>query len=192
MTWGDLWLFGHVFAAILWLGAGFSLLVLGVLADRARDAEALKSVLAHTNRLSTVYFIPASLAVVVFGVILVIHSDFYGFDQLWIVLGLVGYALTFLTGLLVIKPSGERLGAMLEESRGEMTPPVWLAGRRLIAISRVDYVVLFLVVFDMVVKPTGDDGGTLLFMAAFLVIVGGYFVWRARNLEAVPAAADAA
>ena len=45
------------------------------------------------------------------GVILVIQSDFYGFDQLWIVLGLVGYALTFLTGLLVIKPRGERLRA---------------------------------------------------------------------------------
>jgi uncharacterized membrane protein len=192
MSWGDLWLFLHIFAAILWLGAGFSLIVLGVLADRARDPEGLKSVLGHTNRLANIYFIPASLSVLVFGVILVLDSDFYGFDQLWIVLGLVGYALTFLTGLLVIKPRGERLGAMLAESRGEMTPPVWLEGRRLIAISRIDYVVLFLVVFDMVVKPTGDDGGTLLFMAAMLVVVGGYFIWRARSLEAVPAAAGPA
>jgi uncharacterized membrane protein len=191
MTWGDLWLFGHVFAAILWLGAGFSLLLLGILADRAREPEALKSVLGHTNRLANIYFIPASLSVLVFGVILVIHSDFYGFDQLWIVLGLVGYALTFLTGLLVIKPRGERIGALLAESRGEMTPSVWLEGRRLIAISRIDYVVLFLVVFDMVVKPTGDDVGTLFFMAAVLVLVGGYFVWRARSLEAVPAAGSA-
>ena len=54
--------------------------------------------LGHTNRLGPTYFVPASLAVFVFGVILVIQSDFYGFDQLWIVLGLVGYALTFLTG----------------------------------------------------------------------------------------------
>ena len=50
----------------------------------------------------------------------------------------------------------------------------------------------FLVVFDMVVKPTGDDVGTLLFMGAMLVLVGGYFIWRARTLEAVPAAAGTA
>ena len=186
MTWGELWLFLHIMAAIAWMGAGLSLIFLGVLADRARDPEALKSVLGHTNRLGPTYFVPASLAVFVFGVILVIQSDFYGFDQLWIVLGLVGYALTFFTGLLVIKPRGERLGAMLAASRGEMTPPIWLEGRRLIAISRIDYVVLFLVVFDMVVKPTGDDAGTLLFMAAVLVLVGGYLIWRAQNLEAQP------
>ena len=44
----------------------------------------------------------------------------------------------------------------------------------------------------MVVKPTGDDVGTLLFMAAVIVLVGGYFIWRARTLEAVPAAAGPA
>jgi len=186
MSWGDLWLFGHLFSAILWLGAGFSLVLLGVLAERARDVEGLTSVLAHTNRLANVYFIPASLSVLVFGVILVIHSDFYSFSMLWIDLGLVGYALTFLTGLLVIKPRGERLGHLLQESRGVMTPQAWLEGRRLIAISRVDYVVLFLVVLDMVVKPTGDDLGTLVFMAAVLVLLGGYFAWRATTLEETP------
>jgi len=192
MSWGDLWLYLHVMAAALWIGAGFSLIVLGVLADRARDADGLKSVLMHTNRLATIYFIPASLAVLVFGVILVIHSDFYSFSMLWIVLGLVGYALTFLTGLLVIKPRGERLGHLLHESRGAMTPEVWLEGRRLVAISRIDYVVLFLVVFDMIVKPTGDDVGTLVFMAAALVLGVGYLVWRARSLEATAAAPEAA
>ena len=37
MTWGDLWLFLHILAAIAWMGAGLSLIFLGVPADRARD-----------------------------------------------------------------------------------------------------------------------------------------------------------
>ncbi len=189
MSWGELWLFGHIVMAMLWIGAGFSLIVLSVLADRARDHDGLKSVLDHTHRLSNVYFIPASLLVLAFGIALVLQSDFYGFDQLWIVLGLVGYALTFLTGIAVIKPRAEKIGGLLAESRGVMTPAAILEGRKLMTIARIDYVVLLLVVFDMIVKPTGDDGGTLVFMAVVLVAGVGYFAWRARSLELGPAGA---
>jgi hypothetical protein len=42
-------------------------------------------------------FIPASLTVVVFGIALVIQSDAWTFDYLWIVLGLLGFATTFVT-----------------------------------------------------------------------------------------------
>ena len=188
MSWGELWLLGHILAAIAWIGAGFSLVVLAVLADRARDAERLKAVLDHTNRLSTIYFVPASALVVVFGILLVVESDFYEFSMLWVVLGLLGYAATFGTGLFVIKPRGERIGRMLGESRGVMTPEIWLEGRKLMTIARIDYVVLFLVIFDMVVKPTGDDVGALIFMAAVLVAGVAYFSWRARSLEAAPMA----
>jgi hypothetical protein len=35
------------------------------------------------------------------------------FDFLWIVLGLVGFAATFVTGLFMIKPASERIGAAM-------------------------------------------------------------------------------
>jgi hypothetical protein len=47
-------------------------------------------------------FVPASLTVVVFGIAMVIESDAWTFDYLWIVLGLVGYAATFVTGFFFI------------------------------------------------------------------------------------------
>jgi uncharacterized membrane protein len=188
----ELLLFGHITAAMLWVGAGFSLVVLGVLADRARDDEALKATLLQTNRLGNVYFIPASLAVLVFGIALVLESGAWSFGQLWIVLGLIGYFLTFVTGVAVIKPRGEAIGRMLEESGGVMTPEATLAGRRLLTLARIDYVVLFLVVFDMVAKPSGDDVGLLVGMALVLVAGAGYFTWRARSLAgASPAAGPA-
>jgi uncharacterized membrane protein len=190
MSWAEIWLFGHLVAAILWIGAGFSLVVLAVLADRTRDSDALKHVLEHTNRLANVYFIPASFAVLVFGIALVVQSEFFEFSMLWITLGLVGYALTFGTGIGVIKPRAEKIGRMLEESGGVMTPEALLAARKLLTIARIDYVVLFLVVFDMVTKPTGDDVGLLVFMAAVLVAGTAYFALRARSLGPGEPAAD--
>ena len=38
----------------------------------------------------------------------------WAFDQLWVLLGLAGFAATFLTGLLVIKPHSERIAADLD------------------------------------------------------------------------------
>jgi uncharacterized membrane protein len=180
----ELLLLGHILAAVAWIGAGLSLVVLGLLAERASDDEGLRSTLDHTNRLSTVYFIPSSLLVVVFGIALVVESDVWSFDQLWIVLGLLGYAATFLTGLLVIKPRGERIGRMLGESGGRMTPAALFEGRKLLTLARIDYIVLFLVIADMVLKPTGDDAGLLAAMAAILVVGTAYVVWQVRSLTA--------
>jgi len=106
----EILLFGHITTAILWIGAGFSLVVLALLAERRDDDDGLRTSLDVANRLGNVYFVPVSALVIVFGIGLVVESDAWSFSELWIVLGLVGYAITFLTGLLVIKPRAERIG----------------------------------------------------------------------------------
>jgi hypothetical protein len=70
---------------------------------------------------------------------------------------------------------------------GGLSPEAYALARRLMTFARLDYVVLFLVVFDMAVKPTGDDLGALVLMGVVLVVSAGYFGWRARSVE-VPAA----
>lgn len=186
----EILLFGHITTAILWVGAGVSLVVVALLAERKDDDGGLRTSLDVANRLGNVYFLPISALVIVFGLGLVAESDAWSFSQLWIVLGLVGYALTFLTGLLVIKPRAERIGKMIEAARGEMTPEALFEGRKLLTLARIDYIVLLLVVLDMVVKPTGDDVALLVVMAAILVAGVAYVLWRARSLTPpVPAAA---
>ena len=69
-----------------------------------------------------------------------------------------------------------------------MTPEALSEGRKLLTLARIDYIVLLLVVLDMVVKPTGDDVGLLVVMAAILVAGVAYVLWRARALTP-PAAA---
>jgi MFS family permease len=135
-------------------------------------------VLDDAAGLATILFIPASLGAFVTGLLLVLDGP-WSWDQLWIVLGLAGFAATFLTGLLVIKPRSEKLAAIVERDGG-LSPEALVGARQLLIIGRSDYVVLFLVVADMVLKPTKDDVGTLVAMAAILAAGIAYVVVRAR------------
>src|ERR671917_313988 len=118
MTLYELLLFIHIGASIIWIGAGFLSLLLASTYDRESDEVAIKRFLHDQEWLAMRLFVPASLVVVIFGIALVIESDAWSFDQLWIVLGLVGFAGTFVTGLFLIKPATEKIGAAMERDGG--------------------------------------------------------------------------
>ena len=184
MTLYEFLLFIHISATVVWVGAGLCSLVLAIGYDRDGDEPAIRRFLADQERLATRLFIPASLTVVIFGIALVIESDAWTFEYLWIVLGLVGFAATFVTGLFMIKPASERIGAAMEREGGRLTPELRTDIRKLIVMARLDYVVLFLVIADMVLKPTGDDAGLLIGMAVILVAGIAYILSRLRALDA--------
>ena len=184
MTLYELLLFVHVGASIVWIGAGILSLTLATAYDRDSDDAALKRFLADQEWLATRLFIPSSLVVVIMGISLIIESDAWSFGQLWVVIGLIGYAATFVTGLFFIKPASERIGAEMEREGGRLTPRLRADIRKLIVTARVDYVTFALVVFDMVAKPTGDDAGVLIAMALILVAGIAYIVIGLRAIEA--------
>jgi uncharacterized membrane protein len=184
MTLYEFLLFVHIAATVVWVGAGLCSLVLAIGYDHDGDEPAIRRFLADQERLATRLFIPASLTVVIFGIALVIESEAWSFDQLWIVLGLVGFAATFVTGLFMIKPASERIGAAMEREGGRLTPELRTDIRKLIVMARLDYVVLFLVIADMVIKPIGDDVGVLIGMAVILIAGIAYIVSRLRALDA--------
>jgi Predicted integral membrane protein (DUF2269) len=184
MTWYELLLFIHITAAIVWIGAGFLSLLLATTYDRESDEAAIKRFLNDQEWLAMRLFVPASLVVVVMGIALVIESDAWSFSYLWIVLGLIGYAATFVTGFFFIRPASERIGAEMEQQGGRLTPELRSNIRKLIAIARVDYVTFALVVLDMVVKPTGDDTGVLIAMGLILLAGVGYIVASVRAIDA--------
>jgi uncharacterized membrane protein len=178
----DILVFVHVLAAIAWIGSGFLLQVLAQMANRRRDEATFGALVGFSNALALKLFVPASLTVLVFG-LLVVADGPWTLGQLWVVLGLVGFAATFLTGLLVLKPRGDRLAPLIERDGGRLGPEATAQARQLLALGQIDYVVLVVVVFDMVAKPTGDDHAQLVLMA--LVLLGGLAVvlGRARRLD---------
>ena len=185
-TYGVL-LFLHIAAAIVWLGGGFLFQILGTRAVVAADPPRMGTIVGELNAMSTRLFIPSSLAVFVLGVLLVFDGP-WSFGDAWIVVGLAGYAATFLTGLFFIKPQGEKIGAVMERDGGA-SPAAFDEIRKMMLIARVDLVVLFVVVFDMAVKPSTDDVGALVLMAAAVVAAAVYSTWRSRasGADAPPA-----
>jgi hypothetical protein len=152
-------------SAIVWLGAGFGLVVLGIFADSRKDNEGFGRVIEYVIFLSPRLFIPVSLAAFVFGVIAATVQ--WGFTDLWVILGVVGFAATFLTGLLLLKPASEHLAALI--AKEGYSDNVVTHGRTLLDQAKFDYVVLFAVVFDMVVKPTSSDWPALLLIVIAII-----------------------
>lgn len=173
----------HVIAAIIWLGAGLVLTMLVLRADLLGDPAAKAEVNAGAEWLATRLFIPAAFATLLFGVLAMVEGP-WGLDQLWVAIGLVGWAVSFGTGILYFKPEGERIEALVGE-HGPENPEVQARLDRLELVSRVELTVLYLVAADMVVKPTGEDTGILIAGALVLAAVAAMLVSRARRRPAL-------
>ena len=173
--------FLHVLCALAWVGGGMTLLAASIMAMRANNDAGLFAGLDVMNRLGKTWFVPASLLTVAFGAITATSGGMWG--QLWVILGLAGFASTFLTGLLLLEPQGRKIGALIAE--GQMVDAV-AAGKRLLSISKFDYSVMLVVIIDMVMKPGLTDVVVLAVMAA--IVAGGAIVFLGPVLARTPAA----
>ena len=140
----------HVVAAIGWVGAGMFSQVLLIRAQLAGPA-ALAQLGGYLGYLGPRYFSPLSGVVLLAGIAMVIVSGL-NFSDLWIIIGLVGFAATAVTGAVYLGPSAEKVSKLMTE-RGPEDPEVQSQLQRIFAISRIDLVVLILVVVNMVIKP---------------------------------------
>jgi uncharacterized membrane protein len=181
MTRYELLLFLHVAAAIIWLGAAMVVQFFAFRAQRSRDAIEVHRVASDAEWLAMRLFVPSSLAVLVLGIALVLDGP-WAFDQLWITLGLAGYAFSFLLGILFLSPESGRI-AKLVEAHGPEHELVAGRIRRILALSRFELAVLFTVVLDMTLKPTADDFGFWTLAAAILVFGAGFALWSYRGMR---------
>jgi uncharacterized membrane protein len=182
LSYYEILLFLHVGAAAIWIGSAFLFFVLFQRAKRSGDPLLAQRLGAHTEWLAKRLFIPSSLSVLVLGILLTIEGP-WSFDQLWILLGLAGMASTFLIGLAVIEPTTKKMHAAIE-THGPAHPEVARQNRRLEALGFLDLTLLFAIVWDMVLKPTTDDVGTLLIAAVVLAAAGFYLFRSYRATEA--------
>lgn len=181
MTFYEVVLAIHIAAIIAWLGSGFLVHVLMFRAQRNPDPTRLVNMLEDMEPLGRAVFMPASLVALLAGVVLVIDGP-WGFDQLWILIALAGFATTFLIGMLLLGPAGEKVGVVMQREGG-LGPESRGAIRRVEAIARLDFVVLVVILLDMVFKPTTDDVGALLVLAAVLAGGVAYYFSHARAAE---------
>lgn len=171
----------HVISAIVWLGGGSCMLILSIAADRAGNDAELVRVLKNVIFLASRVFVPAAVSTLVFGILMTLLA--HSFMELWILIGLAGFAWTFAIGHLVIRPRAEQLGAMIEE--GGVTAEMLERGRQLTQIAKFDYTLMFLIVVAMVIRPTYEDITILTTMAAIAAIAAFLFLRQQRRSGAV-------
>ena len=144
-------LFLHIAAAIVWLGGGVAVQILAIRANRADDPARMTTIAHEAEWIGTRTFLPASLIVFVLGIILTIDGP-WDFGQTWIVIALIGFGLSFVTGAAFIGPESGRIGKLLA-TEGPESPAVRARIQRIFLVSRIELVLLYLIVLDMVVKP---------------------------------------
>jgi hypothetical protein len=104
----------------------------------------------EAERIGMRVFMPSSLALLGLGFWL-IHEGQWDY-KLWIILALVGFAASFLTGIGFLAPQSKRLHDEIGRL-GADAPEVQARIRRVLTVSRIEAVILVLLVFDMVIKP---------------------------------------
>ena len=175
--------FLHVASAIVWVGGGFAFIVLATVAQRQNNNDDYVRIVRYVVYLSPRFFIPASLAALVFGVVAAWIE--WSFADLWIDLGIAGWFSTFVTGNFLIRPRAEKIEATV--ARTGVTDQAVAIGRQLLNIARFDFLVLFVIVANMVIKPTLADWIVLLVMAAVIVAGAFLFIMPAVREAAEPA-----
>jgi uncharacterized membrane protein len=149
--WYALFKWVHVTGAVVWVGGGLTLTILAMRAERSSDPREMATIARQAAFIGERVFAPVGMLVFLMGIAMVINLH-WGWGTTWIVIGLAGYVITFLTGILVLGPSAKRIGQLIA-SKGAEAAETQAAIQRILLIARVDVGVLLLVVADMILKP---------------------------------------
>jgi uncharacterized membrane protein len=137
---------------VVWVGSDVAIQIFVMRAKRAgpdRVAYFASEIEWYGKRV----LLPSSLTLVVLGFIL-LHESSGAFDlgQGWVTFGFVVWLLSFIAGAAYLGPESGRLSKMVED-RGPEDAEYQRRLSRIFLISRIELVLLILVVLDMTVKP---------------------------------------
>jgi uncharacterized membrane protein len=150
-TWFGIFELVHVGVAVFWVGGGVLLTALAIRAERIDDPEELATVARQASFVGAKLFAPAGGIVLAMGIAMVINQHI-GFGTTWVTIGLVGWAVSFITGIAVLSPRAKKLAGLCD-TVGAAAPETQALTKQLLLLARVDVAVLLVVVFDMLMKP---------------------------------------
>src|SRR5436305_1687896 len=123
----------HVLAAIIWLGGSLMLMILGERARRDRDdPPRLTRTIGEIAFVAPRTFIPASLVLVITGFWMVQDNGLP--YSTWVVLGIIGWGVTFLTGNLFLGPSSKKAAEALATAGPSEAQTLSYVDRLLLAV----------------------------------------------------------
>jgi uncharacterized membrane protein len=147
----ELWLAIHLLCAVIWVGGGVAIHVLGRMYAASDDVAAMLEFNRRAVRIGNRLYAPAALVLIVAGVLLVEEVG-YDYGSLWIVLGLFGWIFSFVVGVGFYAREGRRIEATVA-AEGPSSATAAAGVRRVLMVTSLEILVLLLVVVDMAVKP---------------------------------------
>jgi uncharacterized membrane protein len=186
VTWYDLLLFLHITGAVVWVGGAAMLQFFGLRTMATGSPARLVAFASDLEWIGFKVLMPFSAMAFLAGLGMVWNASFWTIGEDWIVIGLVLFALTFLAGMLFFGPESGRVGKLVA-AEGPRSPIVQARIKRLIVLSRIDLVLLFLIIFDMTVKPSFSEGWTILGALAAAVALSAVLVVPRGRSAAAPA-----
>ena len=146
----DWLLFLHIVAAMVWFGGLVVLAAFVAAVVRAAEPDAIARFMRTLRRIGPLVLAPAPVALVGFGVWMVLDTDAWGFGQTWIWLALVLFGAAFLVG--AAHQSRAAIAADRAATAGDHAEAIrqlrrWSWGTRLIVL------LLLVATWDMVFKP---------------------------------------
>jgi uncharacterized membrane protein len=151
MSWYELLLTIHILAAIIWVGGGTAMHILGRRVLKRGDGEEIYRFSEEVNTVAMRLYAPTSIVLLVAGILLVNEAG-YEFSQLWITLAFIGWGFSFLVGIGFYGPHDKKLQALVAD-KGPTDPGVAANVRQALMVNQVELLILFLVVVDMTAKP---------------------------------------
>jgi uncharacterized membrane protein len=148
----ELWLhLAHVAGAIVWVGGGVMLSLVGARARQSRDLAVIGEFARTLSYVGLRVFTPAVLVVLVSGVWLVLVSSEWNFSQLWVLLALGAFVVAFLIGAVYLSRSAIQLDRAVSQNADLQAASDAL--RRWLVGYGVVLIILVFALWDMIFKP---------------------------------------
>ena len=143
----------HILGAAMWFGSGLAITVISFRL-LGSDPPAFSSFSGHAGWWAGRAHPAAAVLILLAGFGLVAEADL-SMGELWISLALAGWIVLLAIGGGLISRTGAQLTAAYDRSGGALTDEVRSVAERLLLYTRIESVVLVLVIVDMVAKPGG-------------------------------------
>lgn len=183
MDWYTILKFLHVASAVTWVGGALLMVILGARATRAGSDAEIVAVVRQVAWAAERIFMPASIATLILGLIVAWIGGLW--SNLWVILGLVGVAITIGLGIGVLTPRIKKVEASF--ASGGVAADAVPGAREVLTLAKFDIVLLFTIVADMVLKPSYADWPVLAIMAVVLIAAGAAFLMPVMRRSTVPA-----